>query len=193
MKRIGEILIEHGWVELAALQRALATQRETGQRLCSLLIARGELDPDHASRALGEQHTVAAVLQKHLAHREEVLAARLPASLARASIALPIGRMGTGELIVCVRDPSPALHAQLARATNERILLAVAPAQQLEALVAETYGPGELEFDVDLDTGPIPSVDVELESGPVAVPPPARRSADSLDDLTELELVDVNP
>src|SRR5687768_6071419 len=72
--RVGEILIVNGWVDGPSLQRAIAEQRHTGKRLCSLLIGRGLLDSDHASRALGEQHGVAAVLQRHLEHRDRALA-----------------------------------------------------------------------------------------------------------------------
>ena len=48
-----------GWVEPTSLDRAIAEQRHTGKRLCSLLVARGLLDPDDAARALGAQHGVA--------------------------------------------------------------------------------------------------------------------------------------
>jgi hypothetical protein len=159
VRPIGEILLEHGWVERANLDRALASQRPAGRRLCSMLIARGELDPDHAARALGEQHGVAAVLQKHLEHRDRTLVKLLSSDLARSSCALPIGRMRDDALIVCARDPSPELRAALAKALpQETLVLAVAPAQQLEALVAQSYDDdddGHDEFEVDLTTGPI--------------------------------------
>lgn len=183
VKRIGEILVENGWIDPPILQRALARHRELGQRLCSFLITHGVLEPDQASRALGEQHGVAAVLQKHLRHRQQSLAGLLPATLARACVALPIGRMGNGHLIVCVRDPSPALRAQLARAMNERIVLAVAPADQLQLLVAETYGPDDdNEFDVDMSTGPVPSLAPTDEDDDV----------EPLDDLSGMELVELD-
>ena len=168
MRPIGEILLERGWVERANLDRALAGQRHAGKRLCSMLIARGELDPDHAARALGEQHGVAAVLQKHLEHRERALVKLLSPDLARSCCALPIGRMGDDALIVCVRDPSPELRAALATALpRETLVLAVAPAHQLEALVAQSYDDDDAsnEFEVDLSTGPIISIDVQPTGG----------------------------
>ncbi|MDB4963767.1 MAG: ral secretory system protein domain protein [Myxococcales bacterium] len=187
VKRIGDILVANGWVEPSILARALARQRETGLRLCSLLVVNGVLDADEASRALGEQHGVAAVLQKHIARRDESLVGLLPAALARACVALPIGRMGSGDVIVCVRDPSPALHTQLARAMDESILLAVAPAHQLEALVLEVYGPEDVnEFDVDLSTGPIASLDLDEMDAIDGAP------SESMPDLGSLELVDLD-
>jgi hypothetical protein len=155
MRRIGELLLEHGWVDQANLHRALAEQALAGgRRICSLLIARGLLDPDHAARALGEQHEVAAVLQKHLEHRDHGLASLLPGTLARNLFALPIGHTRAGELIVCVRDPSPDVEAAIKRALDRPLVIAVAPAMQLERLIDETYeSDGVGEFEVDLTTG----------------------------------------
>ncbi|HEY5935526.1 MAG TPA: hypothetical protein VIU61_12840 [Kofleriaceae bacterium] len=161
--RVGEILLENGWVDRTSLQRAIAEQRHTGKRLCSLLIARGLLDPDHASRALGQLHGVAAVLQRHLEHRERPLALLLPAALARANFALPIGRSRAGDLIVCVRDPRPEVHAALQQATGGTVIMAVAPASQLESLIDMTYDRADAdEVDVDLTTGPIAVVGESL-------------------------------
>lgn len=161
MKRIGEILVENGWVPAPVLARALAKQREIPRRLCSLLIAAGVLEVDQASRALGEQLGVAAVLQKHLDHRDRSLAALIPAELARAWWVLPIGRLGNGDLIVCARDPRPSVLAALQAVLTETIILAVAPASQVETLVGDAYGAPEEDFDVDMTTGPIASLDLD--------------------------------
>lgn len=155
MRRIGELLLEHGWVDQANLHRALAEQALAGgRRICSLLIARGLLDPDHAARALGEQHEVAAVLQKHLEHRDHALPALLPGILARSLVALPIGYTRDGELIVCVRDPSAEVEAAIKRALDRPVVIAVAPALQLERMIDEIYENEAVgEFEVDLSTG----------------------------------------
>ena len=166
MKRIGEILVERGWVTAATLARAVAKQREFPRRLCSLLIATGMLGVDEASRALGEQHGVAAALQRHLEHRDRALVRLLPAELARSTVALPIGRMGNGTLIVCVRDPHPHVAAALAAVLGEPIVMAVAPAGPLEALIGETYGAEDEGFEVDLSTGPIATLDLEPMTEP---------------------------
>ncbi len=186
MKRIGEILVEHGWVESAVLDRALVKQREFPRRLCSLLIAGGVLDVDHASRALGEQHGVPAVLQKHLDHRDRELAALIPAEIARAWFVLPIGRMGNGDVIVCARDPGPEVRAALAAVLTDTIVLAVAPASQVEMLVAETYGAAEQDFDVDLGTGPVMSLGLELE------PMATDAEADPMGGIGNFQLVELD-
>ncbi len=182
MKRIGEILVENGWVTAPVLARALAKQREIPRRLCSLLIAGGVLDVDQASRALGEQLGVAAVLQKHLDHRDRSLAALIPAELARAWWVLPIGRLGNGDLIVCARDPRPSVLAALQAVLTDTIVLAVAPASQVETLVGDTYGAPEEDFDVDMATGPIASLDLD----------PMPDEDDPMRGLGNLELVELD-
>lgn len=140
--RIGEILVEKRWVEPGALRRALADQRPGQKRTCSLLIARGLLDPDNAARALAEQHNVSGVLQRHLEHRDDEVVGLIPGEVARRRIAIPIGRTRIGELIICVRDPSAEVKAELAKLVQGPILIAVAPASQLEQLVAKVYPEG---------------------------------------------------
>ncbi len=182
MKRIGEILVGNGWIEQDVLDRALAKQREIPRRLCSLLVAAGVLDSDLASRALGEQLGVAAVLQKHLDHRDRSLAALIPAEIARAWWVLPIGRLGNGDLIVCARDPRPSVLATLQAVLGDTIVLAVGPAAQVESLVVETYGAPEEDFDVDMSTGPIASLDLD----------PLPDEGDPMGSLGNLQLVELD-
>lgn len=190
--QIGEILVRQRWVDPGALARALADQPHLGVRICSLLIQRGQLDPDHASRALSEQHGVPGVLQKHLEHRDVALARLLPAALALGHVALPIGRTGGGELIVCVRDPRPEASAEIAAAVAGPVVIAVAPALQLEQLVRAAYTgperPDEPSFEVDLTTRPIA---VLHDIAPAPTPAPAPAPAPAAPAAGEIE-VDLN-
>ncbi len=153
-KRIGEILLQHGWVDWESFAQALADQKGTGVRLASFLVARGDIDFDEGSRALGERHGVAAALRRHLERRDREAPRVLPVALARRLCALPIGRLANGTLIICVRDPSAQAHAELARVVGGKVALAIAPAKYLERLVEGAYPPGtsgELEIPIDLD------------------------------------------
>ncbi len=193
--RIGELLLERSWVDEAGLARVLLEHQETKVRLCSLLVARGLLDFDHAARALGEQHQVPCALTRHLEQRDPELAALIPAALARKLLAVPIGRGKGNELVVCVRDPSEEVRGALADATGLSIVIAVAPVGLLARIVNVAYeriptapvlgspaptapavpptpvqrihqravtAPNE-EFDVDMSTGPVPTVSGEHE------------------------------
>ncbi|HVK86372.1 MAG TPA: hypothetical protein VM513_19765 [Kofleriaceae bacterium] len=190
MSRIGEILIERGLVDPRVLERAIAKHRDAGHRLCSFLVANDALTADEAARALGEELGVPAALEKHLDHRDLALADLVPASFARQHQVLPIGRTGAGELIICARDPSPALSEQLAALTKERVVLAVALASRLADLIATAYAAAvPAEYEVDLASGsivPMPDLtdDItdELEEAPAA--------AEGLSALTLVELDD---
>jgi len=99
--------------------------------------------------------------------------------------------MGDNALIICVRDPTPELRAALAKALpHETLVLAVAPAHQLEALVAQSYDDDDAsnEFEVDLSTGPILSIDVDTS----APPPKAVEPAGGLADLGAMTLVELD-
>ena len=155
--RIGELLVEQGKLRPGEIERAAAEQAHTGKRLCSLLVSRGLLDFDDAARALSAQKRVPCALSKHLDGRIVEVTSAIPPALARECCALPIGKTRGGELIVCVRDPSPQLLAALQQAAHGEVMMVVAPASRLEALVAASYGGGEGE-DFDIELGSIPAV-----------------------------------
>lgn len=171
--QVGEILLRNGWVTWEQLALALTDQADLAERaaartprirLCSLLVSRGAVDFDHGARALGEHFGCAAVLRRHLERRDRQVPSLLRTELARKLIALPVGRLGNGSLIICVRDPSPALHAALERATRQDVVLAVAPASYVERLVARTYA----DVDVPIETGETviePAIDFDIELG----------------------------
>lgn len=187
--RIGELLLEARKLRRTELDRALA-EVGPGKRLASFLIAKGFVEFDDAARALGEQKGVPCALAKHLAGRDPKLATLIPAELGRAACALPIGRTSGGALIVCARDPAPALLQRLHEATKSDILLVIAPAQRLEHLVETSYGAAPVdEFDIDFSS----SVEVTPppRSTPPSMPPPP--DMDALDpDSVRLALTDLD-
>jgi hypothetical protein len=158
--KIGELLLQRGHLDWGSIAFGIADKGQ--MRLCSFLISRGVLEFDVASRALGEQRSCAAALQRHLEGRDESLADLLPDEVAKKLVALPIGRLGNGALIVCVRDPSPALQARLARILHEDPVLAIAPAHYLERLVEKAYAPREVDADELVDAEE-PEVDVPID------------------------------
>ncbi|HUS27302.1 MAG TPA: hypothetical protein VMZ53_02305, partial [Kofleriaceae bacterium] len=137
--------LQRGLVDWEPLALALGDQAGSGMRLCSLLVSRGLLDFDEASRLLGEVHHSAAALRRHLEGRDESLADLLPDDIAKQLVALPIGRLANGTLIICVREPSAALQAKLTRIVREEVVLAIAPALYLERIVEAAYAPRELD------------------------------------------------
>jgi hypothetical protein len=166
--RIGDILVREGLVTIGDVQEALALVRRQPMRLASALVELGRLSSDDASRALAQQHGVPAALAKHLSGRDLALAELVPATLARSLGALPLAvQRNEGALVVCVRDPGPAAIAALEKASGRSVMVAVAVEVALLPLIDETYPhrteqsePGiPVEFDVDIDTGPVASED----------------------------------
>ena len=168
--RIGELLLEHEWVDWEALAVALMRQRDSKLRLCSLLVATRILDFDQASLALAEQHGVAAALRRHLEGRDRTVARLLPAAMARQIVGIPLGRQASGKLIVCVRDPSLALREKISRATGASIVLAVAAARTLERLVEHVYADVDVPIDVELPPEPDFDLDIEHEEPDIDIP-----------------------
>lgn len=182
--RIGELLVEQRKLRQSDLTRAL-TDKPADKRLCSYLITKGLVDFDDAARALGEQRRVACALSKHLAGRDPSLAKLIPAELGRSAWVLPIGRASNGQLIICVRDPSPALLAQLEQATKAKVTMVVTPAARLEHLVRESYGDAPVdEFDIDfssaVDDNPI------ANANPLARPTPPTLTAPTRPPLPDM-------
>lgn len=171
--RIGDLLIEQRKLGADELSRALR-EKPADRRLASFLVAKGLVDFDDASRALGTQKGVACALAKHLAGRDPELAKLIPAELGRSSCALPIGKSSKGSVIICVRDPAPALLRTLEQAIRGDILMVIAPASRLEQLIAEAYGSASAdELDIDFDLAndlpaPTPS---RVTRGPLPTPP----------------------
>jgi hypothetical protein len=171
--RIGELLIEQGKLRANDLTRALA-DKPADRRTGSYLIAKGLVEFDDVARALGELKGVPCALSKHLAGRDPDLAKLIPAELGRASCVLPIGRSSRGAIIVCARDPAPALLRTVEQAIKGLVLMVIAPATRLEHLVAEAYGKASAdELDIDFDLAnelpaPTPS---RVTRGPLETPP----------------------
>ncbi|HSD90419.1 MAG TPA: hypothetical protein VLB44_22985 [Kofleriaceae bacterium] len=207
--RIGELLVEQRKLRQSELTRALA-DKPAEKRLCSFLITKGLVDFDDAARALGEQRRVACALSKHLVGRDPALAKLLPAELGRSSCALPIGRSSNGNVIVCVREPAPALLAALERAIKAPITMVITPATRLEMLVRDAYGEAPVdEFDIDFSSSvddnpiptpppkhvpaPAPSRPARAQTGPVAPPSPPLPDMTALDpESVRLALTDLD-
>jgi hypothetical protein len=193
--RIGELLVEQRKLRQSELTRALA-EKLADKRLCSFLIAKGLVDFDDAARALGEQRRVPCALAKHLAGRDPALAKLIPGELGRSAWALPIGRASNGHVIVAVRDPAPALLAQLQRATKGEVTMVVTPSARLENLVRESYGDAPVdEFDIDFSSNveDNPITPAKSASSPPAPLPPPLPDMSALDpESIRLSLTDLD-
>jgi hypothetical protein len=143
--KIGEMLVAKGLIEPATLERALAEQPRAKMRLVSLLLRRSLVDPDAATLALSEQHGVPAALARHLERRDPSVVPMVTAELARKWVVCPLALGKSGSLVIAARDPGPIVERALEFALRRPLLLAVAPAIEIERIVSSTYG----EIDAD--------------------------------------------
>jgi hypothetical protein len=179
--RVGELLLQRGWVSRQSLARAIEDQKRSKLRLCSQLVANGALDQDKAAQALGELHRCAAAMKRHLDGRDESLTSLITGDKARELGVIPIGRNSSGALIVCVRDPSPVLQGKLAWMIGEEPVLAVAPASSIDALIDAAY---EIDIPIDLDEPPPPKPAPKKRALSVVIPVMSAPGARDLLDTT---------
>lgn len=185
-ERIGDHLVRLGLVTTSDVEDAAMSARGWRVRLASALVRLGRVSEDDASRALAAQHGVPAALRKHLDGRDLALVPTLPAAVARELCALPLAvSRGSGALVVCVRDPSPATAAALAHAAGKPIVLAVAAECVLGPLIAESY-PEEQVVELDAVEDPSGAIEVDLDTSGSAF------TASGAYDVDSLQLVDLD-
>lgn len=181
--RIGQLLVQRGWVARDALEAGLEAHGAAGVRIVSYLISRGALDFDDGARALAEHTGVAPALRRHLERRDKEVLGLVDAEVARRACALPLFRNKRGALIVCVRDPAAPELAELVRSVEGDLVLAIAPAGYLERIVERAYeipldlaAEEELADDLDDEVDDIEDdLDEQpelVEAVPAAPPPP---------------------
>ena len=105
MPRLGEQLTSAGVVSADKVAEALRAQVVWGGRLGTNLIELGCIDLDELSRALGQQHGVAAALGRHFDKADPALQAQLPAGLARQFSVVPLVRLSPERIAIVALDP----------------------------------------------------------------------------------------
>ncbi len=104
---IGEILVGRCNVPADAIERALMKQREEGGLLGEVLVRLKLIDEDQLAVALSLQSEMPYL--RDLPRAEDIpveLIDKLPINFARQRLVLPIGRDGTGRVMVAVADPT---------------------------------------------------------------------------------------
>jgi len=168
--RLGDILVTGSVIRLAEVGRGLAHARATGLRLGAALVDLGVVGLDDVARALARQHRVPAALEKHLARRDQVLAGRLDAEVARTLVAVPIALSpGAGgvSLVVCFRDPTPQRVATITARVGCPVIACVACEAAVRRELDAAYPPHDDDsIDIDLDDDAAARVDLDGQAYP---------------------------
>lgn len=135
MTRLGELLLERGWITRSDLRRALEQQRLLGGRVGTALVEAGALSEELLLRALAQQHGVEPVEIDDLRNVPGDVVDMLPKKVAVRCRAVPV-QATTSRLSVAMLDPGNLdCQDEVAFASGRRITVLVAnELRLLEAL-----------------------------------------------------------
>lgn len=138
-RRLGELLLEAGYINEEQLEEGLARQKETGKRLGMTLVELGYLDEESLIEVLEFQLGVPHVsLAKHKLDPE--LVKLVPENLARKYRCIPVHRQGNG-LLLAMADPTDVFALDdLKLALNIEIVPAIATESEINKALDEYYG-----------------------------------------------------
>lgn len=136
MKRLGQFLIELGWIEEDDLARALHSQEVLGGRLGTCLLELGALDEDQLVKALSHQLGVEGTRSRDLRNVPPEVHRLLPAKVALRCQAVPFRMLGSEIHVAMLDVHNLALHDEIAFATGKTVRPFVAH----EARIYEALG-----------------------------------------------------
>ncbi len=137
--RIGQNLVEAGFITLEQLEAAKDSGEETGTGLIEALVVDGLVSRDILVAMLSSQLRIPVVDLKTV-HVDLEAVATLPEEFARAEGVLPIGFEPDGSLRTATTTPNNfQLASQIATLTGRQTKFVLAPGGGLDELIARTY------------------------------------------------------
>ena len=136
---LGSLLLRDGLLSPEQIEEALAVKEQTGARLGEIVVERGWLDSCDLARALAEQHGLDYV-DLAGAEIDQAAAALLSERLAHRYGALPVRFLDEETILVAVSDPTDVLTSddlRLALGLNVRI--GVAASDELAKMLRRVY------------------------------------------------------
>lgn len=181
MARLGDILVEHGWITAGQLQSALAAQGSERGLLGTILVRRGLIDNEQLGAALSEQYgvpymdivpesispQVVRLLPEELARSREIV----PVSVSKSTLHLAMSapddmdaiceaELITGYHVEPVVSMQHGIRAALDRGFDERVVArqTIVDMKMSDLEAAEEAIEEELESDVTLEEDQAPVV-----------------------------------
>ena len=160
--RLGDLLVRDGLITHDQLSDALTARAETGKRVGEIVVERGWISGRDLAQALAEQYGL-EYLELHEADVDRTLAARIPENLARKYRALPVRMLDEGIVLVAVADPTNVMTSDdLRLAFGSRLRFVVSEDEDLERAIRRVYRK-HVEFVEEKDLPENPSQIEELE------------------------------
>ncbi|MFG0285638.1 MAG: GspE/PulE family protein [Phycisphaerales bacterium JB039] len=143
---IGSVLLERGLIDRDGLQRALAEQRETGERLDRVLVRLGLVSREQVLEAIGDQFDMPVVDLATVEVEPKTLAS-LPAKLVYKQRCVPI-RQTDHALTIATSDPFEiSMLDELRLLTGSAIELVLADEEEIQKFISLHYGVGSDTLD----------------------------------------------
>ena len=137
-KRLGDLLVERGYITPEQLEAALQEQITTGERLGSILTRRGFITEDQLIEAISERLNIPRITLADLVIDPSVIQ-RLPVELARRYTVIPIFAVGN-TLTVAMADPLNIIALDEIRfRTGANIKRAIASEREIRQAIDHYY------------------------------------------------------
>ena len=127
---LGAVLLKSKLLTPERLDEALEQQRGTGKRLGEVLIERGWLFPQDLARALANQHGVDYVNIQHVSVDPRA-AACMSRRVGERYLAVPVRFLPDGALLIAVADPTSESLVEIQAAVAEPVKFAVTDAADI--------------------------------------------------------------
>jgi type IV pilus assembly protein PilB len=146
---LGALLLRDGALSVDQLEQALLDKETSGKRLGEILVDKGFVTPTQVSRVLAEQHELPFVdLVRETI--DMGAAGLLGETLARRYCAIPVRFLEDGAVLVAVSDPTNVVAADdLKIALGAPVRVGVASAEAIDRAITRIYA-GELDFDEEV-------------------------------------------
>ena len=175
MKRLGDILIDSGFISATDLSEALSVQKETGKRLGEVIIEMGLMSEFDILRAVSSQYNY-PIIDLGNVEVDPKATALVTEKYCRDNTIVPIG-FDDEKLVVAIDDPLNVLvQDDLQFITGKEIVLMLATKSAIDTCISVNYGKESAEkaaqelgddFDEDVIAGLDAEVSEQVNSAPV--------------------------
>src|ERR687898_865855 len=147
---LGALLLRDGALKVEQLEQALREKESSGKRLGEILVDSGFVTPTQVSRVLAEQHELPFIdlVREGI---DTGAAGMLPEALARRYSAIPVRFLSDGAVLIAIDDPTNVVAAddlRLALGVNVRV--GVASPHAIAGAIGRIYA-GEEAIDEDFE------------------------------------------
>jgi type IV pilus assembly protein PilB len=162
--RIGEILSKEGQITSLNLKEALKQQKKTGDRLSSILLSKGHIDPDTIVNVLGRLYNYDVIKYSDI-KPDKNLFSILPYATAKNYMAFPVG-LENDELVVAMTEPTDTTAVEeLQKKCGKNIRVGVATENDIIQAYRDYYKISDdeykelIHFEEDAEEEPVTSVE----------------------------------